>query len=190
MNNKQETIFIDTSIFIEQNFIYGYKIKTIFEQAEKGEIKIILPKLIYDEILNRISIKIEEEVKTTQKLSLLKNIYENKIGEASLIVKKFQSVFKETIKRAKVEIIEYPKDVAIIEEIFTNYFQIRPPFGTKSKKCEFPDAFTLKILENWAIEKEKTIKVFSNDNDIKSIESEHLKVEDFGKFVNELNENK
>ncbi|GIJ92844.1 PIN domain-containing protein [Capnocytophaga stomatis] len=190
MNNNQETIFIDTSIFVEQNFLFGHRIKTIFEQAEKEIIKVVLPKLTYDEILNRISVKIEEEVKTAQKLVLLKNIYQNKIKVAGSVIEEFKSDFIGIVKKTKIEIIEYPQNGTIIEEIFTNYFQVRPPFGTKNKKCEFPDAFTLKILENWAKEKGKTISIFSNDNDIKSIKSKHLKVDDFGSFVDKLNQNK
>lgn len=54
------------------------------------------------------------------------------------------------------------------KDILQAYFDIKPPFASKGKKAEFPDAFSLFALEAWAKEKQKKILVVSDDPDWKA----------------------
>ena len=59
LTKTMDIIFIDTSIFESNNFLESDRIKEVYKLAERGEIKVVLPELTYDEILNRISKNIE-----------------------------------------------------------------------------------------------------------------------------------
>ena len=62
-----DTIFIDTSIFESNNFLESKRIKEVYKLAERGDIKVVLPKLTYDEIINRVSKNIDEVDSKIQK---------------------------------------------------------------------------------------------------------------------------
>lgn len=76
-----ENIFLDTSIFESENFFEGRRIKQFFELGEKGHIRLILPKIVIDEVENRIKKRVREAVNKHKKLirkdkdvQILKNI--------------------------------------------------------------------------------------------------------------------
>jgi len=66
-NPYMDTIFIDTSIFESNNFLESKRIKEVYKLAERGDIKVVLPKLTYDEIINRVSKNIDEVDSKIQK---------------------------------------------------------------------------------------------------------------------------
>ncbi|WP_300054892.1 PIN domain-containing protein [uncultured Roseobacter sp.] len=74
--------------------------------------------------------------------------------------------------------------------LLDKYFKNEPPFASKGKKNEFPDAIALLSLEDWAVENRKKILAVSNDGDWKSFaeKSDHLDViDDLGKAMSRLN---
>lgn len=82
-------------------------------------------------------------------------------------------------------------DQADMKAILDKYFKNEPPFASKGKKNEFPDAIALLSLENWAIQNQKRILAVSNDGDWKTFadQSEHIDVvDDLGKALTLLNE--
>lgn len=82
-------------------------------------------------------------------------------------------------------------DQADIKAILDKYFKNEPPFASKGKKSEFPDAIALLSLENWAIHNQKRILAVSNDVDWKTFadQSDHIDVvDDLGKALTLLNE--
>lgn len=187
-----DTIFIDTSIFESNNFLESKRIKEVYKLAERGDIKVVLPKLTYDEIINRISKNIDEVDAKIQKFRndtrILRNIpslsdkFEpiNNIG----LKKEIKRIIDNTFAKSQIEIIDYP--TLNIEEIFKSYFDKKFPFGNGGKKCEFPDAFALKTIEIWAEAKRIKVLAFSKDNDMLKYKSNHLEIiEDFETYLSE-----
>lgn len=185
-----DTIFIDTSIFEANNFLEGKRIQEIYKLAERGNIKVVIPKLTYDEIINRISKKVEEANQKFKKYREDTRVLRN----APSLSRKFEGFDSENIKqelneilddrfrKSKFEIIDYP--TLNIEDIFKSYFEKKFPFGSGGKKNEFPDAFALKTIETWAHNKGIKVLAFSKDKDILNYKSKNLEiVEDFELYL-------
>lgn len=177
-----DIIFIDTSIFESNNFLESKRIKEVYKLAEKGNIKIVLPELTYDEIINRISKNILEASQRFKKYRndtrVLRNVdslsdkfelFDHEKAQNEF-VKKLETQFHQS----NVEIVEYP--TLNIKDIFRSYFEKRFPFGSGGKKSEFPDAFALKSIELWAEENDLKVLAFSKDNDMLNYISPHLEI--------------
>ncbi len=187
-----DTIFIDTSIFESNNFLESKRIKEVYKLAERGDIKVVLPQLTYDEILNRISKGIEESNEKFKKYrndtrilrnvpSLLKKF---EPFDSSEINKELKKLLLEQFTLSNFEIIDYP--TLNIEGIFKSYFEKKFPFGSAGKKSEFPDAFALKSIEIWAEENGIKVLAFSKDNDMLKYTSAHLEIiDDFDLYLSE-----
>jgi hypothetical protein len=65
-----------------------------------------------------------------------------------------------------------PADTAAMKEILAAYFGKKPPFSSKGKKDEFPDAISLLALETWAKQANKKVLAVSGDSDWKTF-AEH-----------------
>ena len=167
-----DIIFIDTSIFEANNFLESKRIKEVFKLAERGHIKVVLPKITYDEILSRIANNIEESHKKFNKFRndtrVLRNIpsLEGKFDpfDELEVRKELNLKLEEIFAHSNFEILDYP--TLNIGEIFKSYFNKKFPFSSGAKKNEFPDAFALKSIEAWAMENNELVLVFSNDSDI------------------------
>jgi len=167
-----DNVFIDTSVFEKNNFLEGKEIKQLFKLSSNGDIKIILPKLIVEEIENRIKKNLNSSFgsfkKFTKEARILRNVDElsarfNKLNIEKIaddLIEKFQR----ELKKAKVERIDYPSKG--IDGLFDKYFKGVCPFNTSNKKHEFPDAFALLSIEEWCLSNETKCHVLSVDNDL------------------------
>lgn len=187
-----DIIFIDTSIFESNNFLESKRIKEVYKLAERGDIKVVLPKLTYDEIINRISKNIDEVDSKLQKYRnetrILRNIpslsdkYEP--IDSGAVKEELNAIIDTKFKKSNIEIIDYP--TLNVEEIFKSYFDKTFPFGDGGKKSEFPDAFALKTMELWAEGKGIKVLAFSKDNDMLKYKSIHLEIiEDFEAYLSD-----
>lgn len=75
------------------------------------------------------------------------------------------SDFKNYLKSFQVCILGY--DELDVGYVFNLYFEGKAPFGEAKKKSEFPDAFALKILEDWADSENNIVYIVSEDMDMK-----------------------
>lgn len=73
---------------------------------------------------------------------------------------------KKFVDATGAEII--PADKAGLKDVISAYFGKKPPFSSKGKKQEFPDAISLIALEAWAKETGKRVLVVSGDADWKT----------------------
>ena len=181
-----DIIFIDTSIFESNNFLESKRIKEVYKLAEREDIKIVLPELTYDEIVNRISKNILEasqkfkkyrnDTRTLRNVDSLSDKFEPFNNEE--VEKEFVEKLKNQFDKSNIEIVDYP--TLNIKDIFRSYFEKRFPFGSGGKKSEFPDAFALKSIELWAEENNVKVLAFSKDKDMLNYSSPHLEIiEDF-----------
>ena len=119
-----DTIFLDTSIFEANNFLESKRIQEIYKLAERGDIKVVIPKLTYDEIKNRISKNVEEANQKFKKYRddtrVLRNVpslsKKFEIFDSEKIKEEFNEKLDERFSKSNFEIIEYP--TLNIEEIF------------------------------------------------------------------------
>jgi len=171
----KDLVYIDTSYFETQNFTGG-KINDIMYLSEKEEIQIILPQLTIDEIHHRSKENIDKASKALKSVRkevriLNSNIHHketfrfNPREELSRVKDDLNSI----VSKSNVLIIPYDQKLKV-EEIFQKYLDVKPPFS-ESKRKEFADAFNLHFLDSWCIENGKTIKIITNDNDLKNYAS-------------------
>lgn len=187
-----DIIFIDTSIFESNNFLESKRIRQVYKLAERKDIKIVLPKLTYDEIINRISKNIQEasqkfnkyrnDTRVLRNITFLSDKFEPFSNEK--IQAEFVGLLEKQFSKSNIEIVDYP--TLNIESIFRSYFDKKFPFGSGGKKSEFPDAFALKSIEIWAEENNVKVLAFSKDNDMLSYKSEYLEIiENFDSWLSD-----
>ncbi|MEP7198134.1 MAG: PIN domain-containing protein [Saprospiraceae bacterium] len=177
-----DIVFLDTSVFVSENFLEGKKIREIYRLAFDNHLRLILPRITYNEILNRIKISTKDALfsyKTFRdKVRVLRNLPEMQERFARIeeekIASDIQLLFEERMKDIQTIIIEYP--TLHIGVIFDKYFGNKFPFSLGDKKNEFPDAFALSSLESWCKESGEKCFVIAADKDILQYESPNLKV--------------
>jgi hypothetical protein len=87
----------------------------------------------------------------------------------------FETQFDNLVNDHIIRIIPY-KSIDI-ECIFDKYFKQESPFGKADKKSEFPDAFSIELVEQFCEENGIKAKVFSMDNDYLEYKSENFEVQ-------------
>ena len=189
---KKDTVFIDTSLFKSEHYFKDKnKISTLVKLAKDGHISIVLTEITKREILKHlekdIKIDIENFNSIIKKFEALDKsyIHANELisldphEEALRLVDKF-------IEDSHSYIIgyEYCKNV---KDIFDKYFSIKKPFGEGRKAKEFPDAFVLQSIEQYA-EKNRIEKivVLSGDGDMEKYYSEKIDHIPSKKYINRL----
>lgn len=192
MRDKKENIdiiFIDTSVFEENNFLESHRINQILKLGEEGYIKIILPEITKKEIVNRVRKNVNDAVTSFKKYRdgtrILRNVPSlNKkfepINEAECNLE-IENIIDERFTIAKIEVIEYP--TLNIGIVFSKYFDKELPFSEGIKKNEFPDAFALVSVEEWCKKNKKTCIVFAKDNDIIKYKSDLIQFVDYEKYL-------
>ncbi|MGE0561872.1 MAG: PIN domain-containing protein [Flavobacteriales bacterium] len=187
---ETQDVFLDSSIFEEQNFMNSTKIHSLFYYAQEGAIRIHLTDISKMELFNRIEKRITESKKELKKLTqtfnhknarIVKNVgfYETiKIPEIdierhSLELKKKITTF---FTKSNVNLIK-TGNIAITK-IVENYYDKKPPFHNSGKQNEFIDAIILASLETWCKRKKTKMYVLSKDRDFLGYKSNSLILHD------------
>lgn len=170
-------LFIDTCVFRRLNFLFGkFKLKEIADLAKSGKIQLLMNDVTENEIRKHLVEKVNETKKAIGEFwdgaKLL-----NAFTEFEAVKKEIKSLRNDLNNRALAEYEKFLEDTSVkvidfdevnVTEIFADYFSEKPPFGRKSKKHEFPDAFVIKSLVWWARKHSETIHVISNDPDFEA----------------------
>lgn len=185
---KLETIniFLDTSVFEENNFLNSTKLKNLIRHAEEQTIKLYSSDIAITEIKERIrkriirakteikkfrnqkpkSVEIFRNSETYDCFDKIWNIdYKNEEKE---ICSKIDLLVRET------PIILIPTDGVDISVIFKKYFNNKAPFKEGEKKNEFPDAFILASIDHWCKINDSKMIIVSLDNDWLNYESDFI----------------
>lgn len=174
-----DNIFIDASIFIKENFLEGRRIQQLLKLGAEKQIQIVLTRITVNEIKAKYKRLIISHKEQVGKFYALKNTEAGKLllnNFATLdIGEEFSSLFDEKLQQANVIIIEYQK--IEIEKLLNNYFDELPPFNSKNKKNEFPDAITIQLMEEWCEANNQTIKTLSTDKDFEGYHSSFVRFE-------------
>ena len=183
-------MFIDTSIFVkEKYFSEGSAICTLFRLAKEGIISIVSTDITNQEVLRHMRNDcLEAFSKLRKQCNVLRNIsiYKDSFDRTNKFVveKEVKEIFEKNLKAAGVYSLGYHLDVGDVKGIFVSFFKERPPFSNH-KKSEFPDAFVLRLLENYAYSNLLNIIVLSVDEDMHQYASSRLHKVDYKEFINE-----
>jgi len=183
---KTRNVFLDASIFEEQNFAHSTKIHSFFYYGKIGVINIYVTTISKMELFNRIEKRIEESKSELNQLNRKYNKKETRIIKnlglfesidiPRLDVKKHSAEIKKKIEtiflNSKVQTIQ-TKNIPL-SELVSNYYKRKPPFHNSGKQNEFIDAFILKTLEMWCESNETLMYVISKDPDILGYKSDFL----------------
>lgn len=175
---ETEYVFLDTSEFVSASFNFNSpQLKGLKEKAENGSIRLLTTDVVYREVGNRIAKYADEAFRKVGKLvqgddfrtlrHLLPNLTKEVAGIKFDEIKKIsQEKFDSYLKEAGVTVLS--TDEIRGKAILDLYFEKKPPFGEGKKKDEFPDAFTLLALQEWAAKERRKAYVISNDGDVRS----------------------
>ena len=182
-------VFLDTSEYVSCNFDYENSLfQALKTRIDDGQVFLGITKVTASEVNNKIH---EEVLKAKQALQkarkdarILRNSKNIKIGnlftelDAEALEKELIGQFEKYLKEFKVEILGY--DELDVEKVFSLYFSQKAPFGKGKKKHEFPDAFSLEIMEGWAESESSIVYVVSKDKDLKEGVKNYSKLEHVG----------
>lgn len=173
---QSRNIFIDTSIFIGQNYSYhGSVFQNIVRLSANRQARVFITDITLREVISHIEADVSRACQAATKLQkdarILRNIttppytglFEK--TDADSAVTELKRQLNAFLAGASVETIS-TSDVSV-KTIFDKYFNRQPPFGDGKKKDEFPDAFVLEALEDWCKEHNERMYLVSTDGDLK-----------------------
>ncbi|MBS4747502.1 PIN domain-containing protein [Bacillus altitudinis] len=186
-------VFLDTQVYDANNFQFNNRqFMRLKKYIDDGLINLITTQITKGEVQAHISENVEKAKQQLNKVRILKNsaLYDSLLKDDSFKLAKEEILtnFENFISDFKV--VEIPIYEGATKVIFENYFDKKPPFSQK-KKDEFPDAFFLYSLLNWAEENEQIVYVVSGDPDIKDFCENHqnlIYVISLGAMFDKINE--
>ncbi|MBO5631176.1 MAG: DUF4935 domain-containing protein [Aeriscardovia sp.] len=187
---QKDIVFIDTSVYVkEKYFSEGNAICTLFKLAKEGIISIVSTDITNQEVLRHMRNDcLEAFSKLKKQCIVLKNIsiYKNSFDRTNktVVEKEVKEILEKNMKTAGVFSLGYQLEESDVKNIFYSYFKEKTPFSGH-KKSEFPDAFVLKLLENYAYNNRLSIIVLSVDDDMQKYDSYRLYTADYKEFINE-----
>lgn len=168
-------VFLDTSIFVGQNYNFGSVALTAFVTAiRERQIQLLLPAPTQTEIEKHLDQRVADALKSLEDVRR-KTPFLNDWATMPNRLSAF-SVYEGT-NLAKTKLNNFLRscdcvplgyDGVKVEEIMDWYTEILPPFATGKKRKEFPDAFALAILIVYSRSHGVSIAVVSEDNDFKA----------------------
>lgn len=177
---KALNVFVDSSVFIGKNYRYQHPSFVALKDAVlAGRANL----LITDVTIEEVKAHIEEDIgKASQALKKIRGVAKilrnipgidssaifTDIDHASIreqLIKQFEQFLKEA------KTITVPVSEADTRFVFDCYFKSAAPFGEGKKKGEFPDAFMLSALNEWAVSEQEGVHVVSQDSDMPGIEA-------------------
>lgn len=183
---KKDFVFIDTSVFVAENY-WGKKINTLFHFAKEGLITIVLPEVTCTEILSHLNSSISSDFTNIDRLNTgilrhskdIDNILKalpNKEQLRQDVVDNFNN----QIPRSTIH-LKTPTNFDL-NTILKKYFSREYPFSEK-KKAEFPDAIALQLLENWCEEQQCKCICLSRDTDLQKYTSIWIEYKDYTSYI-------
>ena len=172
---RVETISIDTQVFVATGYGFtGKSFQSLKSHLASGRLKLVMTDITVREVHARIKLSVAEELRSHREFlnkAKPKALFNSSIPEVRALVRRFDpnvvakdlcDQFDSFLKDAKVEIVA-TKDLTV-GDVFDKYFAGTAPFGdTETKKHEFPDAFCVKALSEWAQQKGLKMFVVSGD---------------------------
>jgi hypothetical protein len=174
-----ESISIDTQVFVATGYGFTSKsFQSLKNHFASGRLKLVMTDITVREVHNRIKQSVDEELLLHREfVNKAKALFNSSIPAVKTSVTKFDPNavakdlshnFNSFLKKAKAKIIA-TKGLTV-GDVFDNYFEGIAPFDDNEiKRHEFPDAFCVKALSEWA--QKKGLKMFVVSGDKKFYEA-------------------
>ncbi|MGE0361134.1 MAG: PIN domain-containing protein [Vicinamibacterales bacterium] len=184
-----EAVFLDTQVFEAASFNF----KTVFfvalqKRLDSGGLELVITDITVREVHARIRNAVHEELQLharfREKARAVRSSLSPAVAstltelDADSIVQELRQAFDAFLAENDAEVVE--ATTAGSAAVFERYFTATPPFGSaKHKKNEFPDAFVIEALAQWAKSSGKRLFVVSGDELFRTscAEREGLKAE-------------
>ncbi len=190
-------LFLDTSEFRRLNFNFSdRRLIAVQDLAASGRICLLSTDVTHSEITGLIAREVGTalEILRGGKTAVLKSIDDNRLDliralpDAAELSEKLFQQFESYFSSASGSLLS----IAEVDpsKVFDDYFNSRPPFDHVNKKVEFPDAFALRRLLQWAAENTRIVYVVGPDPDLKRFCDSTSQLEYFDKaeaVVNRIN---
>ncbi|WP_279342879.1 PIN domain-containing protein [Geothrix paludis] len=169
-------VFLDTSVLAGQQYNFGSATLTSFSDVakEKG-LRLVLPAPTSSEIERQIKFRSDEALKALdearRKAPFLKK-WKHWPEKPTNIFQEWEvkriaiQEWKDFLAQFKVVKLNY--DDVKIDKIMSWYDSVRAPFREGKKRKEFPDAFAVESLAQYALKQQIYIAVVSEDQDFKA----------------------
>lgn len=192
-------IFLDTSIFVMENFFAGSKLRAFFKHQEEENIILLTSSIIRNECHSNLNKYLDESNSTLNKsmkeLNQKAKVFKNIDALNSIFDLRSTFDFENEKKKLKDKLDknfddffeEVDVDTDKLSKILDDYFAENAPFKKGEKKNEFPDAIVLNSLETWCKENETKVYVVSQDSDLNSFPSDYLiPIKEYDKLLDQI----
>ncbi len=187
---QKDIVFIDTSVYVkEKYFSEGNAITTLYKLAKEGIISIVSTDITNQEIMRHMRndcleafSKLKKQCNVLRNISIYKDSFDR--TNKAVVEKEVNEILEKNMKAAGVYSLGYQLDESDVKNVFYSFFKEKAPFSDH-KKSEFPDAFVLTLLENYAYKNRLSIIVLSVDDDMQKYDSYRLYTADYKEFINE-----
>lgn len=192
-------IFLDTSIFIKENFFAGNKLKAFLKHEKESEIELFTTEITLNECISNLQEFSHNSYsilkKTIKELNTKAKVFKNIISLNDIFILHETFEYKNEIDKLVIQFQNQIKnhfqniniDSGKSTKIIRDYFDFKPPFKAGKKKFEFPDAFVLNSLESWCKKKKVKLYVVSDDEDMNSYESDYLlPIKEYDKLLDQI----
>jgi hypothetical protein len=168
-----EAISLDTQVFVATGYNFSSKsFESLKSHFASGRLNLVMTDITVREVHSRIRQSVKEELISQRSfINDARVLFNSSLPEVQTSVTKLDpevvakdlcDQFDRFLKDSKATIID-TKDIAI-GDVFDKYFAGRAPFGdNESKKHEFPDAFAIQALGQWAEDNDSQMFVVSGD---------------------------
>jgi len=168
-----EYVSLDTQVFVGSAFGFsGKSFEALKKHMVAGRLNLVMTDIVINEVRSRIKQSVNQEViGHNNYLDTAKALFNSSLPDIQAglkkidrkaVIKDLQDQFDAFLAETKATIID-ADDIAA-GEVIAKYFAAEPPFGPGEKKRhEFPDAFAIQALSEWAETRELHMFAVSND---------------------------
>jgi len=191
-------VFLDTSVFVSLNYNYRNHLFTALRaRVIEGRARLVMPTSTIEEVKGHIKKDVASAGQAIKKARTDARVLRNiRSGNMAVLFEDIdvEALAAELIEAFNAFLMELKGEIVKVEDadtrhVFDLYFSNTPPFGSGKKKFEFPDAFALSALNNWAVESKVRLHVVSGDNDMQGIENSFpnlVSVQSLEQFLNNV----
>jgi hypothetical protein len=168
-----EYVFIDTQVFVATGFGFnGKPFQALRKHLETRRLRLVLTDITVSEVHAQIERHVSQELVAHRKFLESARVLRNApIPEAKGVVQRLNVGAVARSLREQFDGFLAESHVSIVStsnlkagDVLNKYFAVTPPFGAaENKRREFPDAFVIEALNEWAYEGERTVFVVSGD---------------------------
>jgi hypothetical protein len=168
-----EAISLDTQVFIATGFGFNGKSFTALKKyLANGRLSLVMTEITIKEVKARIRQTAEEElVKHRTFVNAARALFNSSLAEVQIALKKIDTETAAEDLCAQFDAFLAEAKTIILNitdlnsgDVLEKYFTSAPPFGNKkTKKHEFPDAFAIQALAEYAERNELPMFVVSGD---------------------------